>query len=320
MRLWNERVVPYLSRREYFRKRNRLQEWLGENGGALESCDVDLRLAEGGEACASIKRQSIKYLVMFKHLPVPINWPADEALFRPTATILDLGRFPDFDAYAKTVSRKSNGNVNRAVKRASHLEYRCRIIEQDAFHMSIEKIRRSKLFRTGGLMMEAFRPTGGLADRSEVIRPPNCLTHWSICLGVIKDSRLVAYAVLTRCDNLVRIIQFLGHREVLRDGVMNFLMFDIVRSLLDPDDALMRGIRYLIYGALEHGKNGLWEWKRRLQFLPALPDMTSLYRDNLPSGFDEATYLALNPDVRRAKVDAGMHYLISGKSERRRYG
>jgi hypothetical protein len=289
MSLWNGRVVPYLLRREFFRKRNRLQEWLGETGEALESCDVDLRLAEGGEACAHIKRHSIEYLSMYKQRPVPINWPADEALFRPTAAILNLDRFADFDAYAKTVSRRSNGNVNRAVKRASHLEYRSRIIEQDAFHASIEKIRRSKLFRTGGMMMEAIRPTARIADRSEVLRPPNCPTHWAICRGVIKDGKLVAYAVLMRCGNLVRIVQFMGHRDVLRDGVMSLLMFDIVGSLLDPDDALMRGIRYLIYGALEHGKDGLWGWKRRHQFRPALPDMTSLYRDNLPSGFDEAT-------------------------------
>jgi hypothetical protein len=320
MKLWNERVVPYLLQRKYFRTRNRLQEWLGEDGGALESCVVDLRLAEGHEECTSIKRHSIEYLAMYKQWPVPINWPPDEALFGPTATILDLGRFVEFDAYAKTVSRKSNGNVNRAVKRASRLGYQCRIIEQDAFHASIEKIRRSKRLRTGGLVMEAFRPTAGLADRPEVLRLPNCVMHWSICLGVIKDSKLVAYAALTRCGNLVRIAHFMGHREVLRDGVMNLLMFDTVRTLLDPDDALMRGIRYLIYGALEHGKDGLFEWKRRHQFLPAVLDMTSLYRDNLPSGFDEATYLALNPDVRRAKIHAGMHYLIFGKSEGRRYG
>jgi len=72
-----------------------------------------------------------------------------------------------------------------------------------------------------------------------------------------------------------------------------------------------------MYGAVEHAASGLFEWKLRFQFHPSLLSLRDM--DNLPSNFDEATYLDLNPDVKKAKVDARLHYIIWGRFEGRRY-
>jgi hypothetical protein len=74
-----------------------------------------------------------------------------------------------------------------------------------------------------------------------------------------------------------------------------------------------------MYGALEHGRDGLSAWKQRLQFYPSLLDMKLVFADLLPADFDEASYLGLNPDVKSAKLDGRLHYAVWGKREGRRY-
>lgn len=318
LKIWNNSLRPYLLARECFRKQTRLESWRKNNAGTIASCPIDLGFSEGGAECDRIGSDTYHYLIACKTLPV--DWRDKRTFYRQTATILDLARFSDFDDYARTVSRKSRGNDNRAVKKALRLGYRTRLIDPDAYQASIDRIRHSKIFRTGGLMLDAIRPHAKLADSGEqAVQPPACGIHWSMCWGVFKDDRLVAYALLTRCGNIVRTVHILGHRDALHDGVMKLLMFDIVRWLYEAGSGFLRDITHFMYGALEHGGEGLAEWKLRLQFHPSLPDMTSLHRDYLPSDFDAATYVNLYPDLKKAKVDGRGHYMFWGRAEGRRY-
>lgn len=241
--------------------------------------------------------------------------------FQLTAAILDLGQFSDFEGYQRAVSRSSHGNDNRSVKKAQRLGYRTRVIDESAYRTSIDRIRRSKIIRTGGLMADAIRLRTHRTDSTEqaLVHIPECQIHWSICWGVFKDENLVAYAHLMRCGDIIRTIHIMGHRNALRDGVVKLVVFDIVRSLLDREPAIFNGIRYFMYGAVEHGGGGLFEWKLRLQFRPSLVDLRPVHAANLPPEFDETTYLELNPDVKKARVDARMHYMVWGKREGRRY-
>ena len=47
---------------------------------------------------------------------------------------------------------------------------------------------------------------------------------------------------------------------------LKLLFFDIIKWLLDREDPVIQGIRYFVYGAIEHRRDGLYELKRRLQF------------------------------------------------------
>lgn len=225
-----------------------------ENGGAIQICPMELGFSESNGECNNIKAGAYLYLTAFKTFPA--NWQDKMIYFQPTATILDLGRFCDFDDYARAVSRDSSGNDNRAVKKALRLGYRTHVIDPSAYQASIDRIRRSKLIRTGGLMFDAVRPKANLVDSGEqVVRTPDCGIHWSMCWGAFKGETLVAYAQLTRCGNVIRTIHIMGHRDALRDGAIKLLVFDIVRGLFAAETAILSGIRYFMYGALEHARD-----------------------------------------------------------------
>jgi len=291
LKVWN----TYLLRLEYLQKKHRIQNWLRENDGAVQICPIDLGISERKNICKDTIADVYQYLSACKQFP--IDWQDKRTYYRPTATILDLNDFSDFDGYLKAVSKKSVGNDNRSVKKALRLGYRTRIIDQDAYGGSIDRIRRSKLFRSGGgllsggLVLDAILPPANFVDSSKAADwAPCCENHWSICWGVFKGNMLVAYAVLIRGGNIIRAIQTMGHRDALRDGVVKLLMFDIIRWLYERDTVSLNGIRHFIYGVLEHGKDGLLEWKLRLQFKPSLVDMTQA--EKLSFEFDEATDLA----------------------------
>ncbi len=317
--IWDTHLKPYLFRRTCFRRRERLEDWLRTHHGVIQDCRVELGLVDPEDDCSQVKAQTYLYLDAFKKSGP--DWQDRSLYFRPTATILDLQPFGCFDDYARAVSRSSRGNDNRAVKKALRLGYRTRIIDPGVHRSGIARIRRSKLVRTGGLVLEALRPHGGGAlDVCErLIQAPACARHWSLCWGAFKEDELLAYVLLMRCGNIARTIHIMAHRDGLHDGALKLLLFDIIRSILEKDRAVFDGLRYLMYGALEHGAEGLCEWKKRLQFQPSLLDMRSVFDDVVPAGFDEIAYWRRNPDVKKAKLDARLHYAVWGRREGRRY-
>ena len=318
LRIWNTHLKPYLLRQDCFRRRSRLKTWLKTSNGVIQVCPIELGLTERDERCDQVKALTYLYLDDFKKTPA--DWQEKGIYFRPTATVLDLERFSSFDEYARAVSKSSRGNDNRSVKRAQRLGYKTRVIDPTTYQASIDGIRRSKLIRTGGLMADALRPRTALIDSDErAVQTPTCTVHWSVCWGAFREDRLLAYAFLMRCGNIVRTIDIMGHRDALKSGALKLLLFDIIRSLLEDESAIFRGIRYFVYGALEHGRDGLSAWKQRLQFNPSLLDMKLVFADLLPADFDEASYLGLNPDVKSAKLDGRLHYAVWGKREGRRY-
>jgi hypothetical protein len=137
-------------------------------------------------------------------------------------------------------------------------------------------------FRSGGPVLATFlrqRPERALADivRAEPI-PPLCPLHWYADWGVFAPEsadarthdRLVGYLFLKRVGNVVRLTALMGHGGYLADGVIKLLFADAMRWLLDRQAPSVRGIRYLHYGAIEHGRAGLVAWKQRFGFQPLL--------------------------------------------------
>jgi hypothetical protein len=163
------------------------------------------------------------------------------------------------------------------VKKAGRKGYSSRNlgVEFGCYAGSILAIDQSKLFRTGGLVWGALaRSRNPPVDRVREPVPPFCPRHWAVLWGVFAATeageRLVAYASIARTGNFVRTLHVMGHNDFLDDGVVKLLFFDIIKWLLDREDPVVHGIRYFVYGAVEHGRDGLYEWKRRLQFRPVL--------------------------------------------------
>ena len=84
-------------------------------------------------------------------------------------------------------------------------------------------------------------------------------------------------------------------------------------------DPLVTGLEYLLHGAIEHGSEGAADWRRYVHQRPYAVKLTNPEHGRLPSDFDPAIYLALNPDVRAAGVNPRQHYLRHGMIEGRPY-
>jgi hypothetical protein len=61
----------------------------------------------------------------------------------------------------------------------------------------------------------------------------------------------------------------MGHGVYLSQNVMKLLFHDVLDWLLSRTDPCVEGLRYLQYGAIEHGNAGLFAWKRSFEFAPA---------------------------------------------------
>ena len=163
LKIWNTHLKPYLLRQDCFRRRSRLKTWLKANNGAIQVCPIELDLSERDEKCDQVKALTYLYLNDFKQ--VPVDWRDKEIYFRPTATVLDLERFSNFDEYASAVSKSSRGNDNRSVKRAERLGHQTRVIDPTTYRASIDRIRRSKLMISDGPQLRVQK----LGSRAQIM-------------------------------------------------------------------------------------------------------------------------------------------------------
>jgi hypothetical protein len=60
----------------------------------------------------------------------------------------------------------------------------------------------------------------------------------------------------------------MGHGDYLSQHVMKLLFHEVMAWLLARADPAVRGLGYLLYGAIEHGNDGLAAWKRSFGFMP----------------------------------------------------
>jgi hypothetical protein len=127
------------------------------------------------------------------------------------------------------------------------------------------------------------------------------------------------FASLIRAGNIVYLDHMMCHAEVLDDGGMKLLHFDIMARLFDRANANFAGLDYLIHGAIEDGGPGAADWRRYVQQKPFTISVAASDVLSLPPDFDPRAYLELNPDVKAAGRDPRKHYLKHGMLEGRAY-
>lgn len=188
--------------------------------------------------------------------------------------LLDLDRFPTSDSYIRAVAKRSHGNIVRASKKAARLGVSCAPIQAESYAASIAAIAASKRFRSGGPVLSAWFGVGpNLVDTLAPPSAPACSSHWTLTWGAFIQEeggeRLVAYISLRRVGNMCRTHEIMGHGDYLKTGAVKLLFLEVARWLTDRQDPQVQGLRWLMYGTMEHGGAGLHEWKRLLCFEPA---------------------------------------------------
>ncbi len=193
---------------------------------------------------------------------------------RPTAMMLDLDRFASAEAFIAGVSKRSHGNIPRAEKKALRLGLTCAPIAPSSYATSIAEIAASKRMRSGGPVLAAwFKQPAPPPDTGHPPPPPPCPEHWALSWGAFiaeaDGPRLIAHLTLVRVGDLCRTFDVMAHGDYLKTGAMKLLFLQQMRWLLARQAPEVQGVRWLMYGALEHGGPGLHEWKRLMCFEPA---------------------------------------------------
>jgi hypothetical protein len=258
-----------------WRKRRRMAHFAIENLDDLACGEVDLVPHARGciPVCAQIVEAHRVYLGKYLFC-------GERGLSRPWRAIplvIDLDRHAHFESYAERLKRR-----RKEIERARRRGFYCRQFDRNLYRFELFEIDTSLRFRSGGPVPAAFLRKRPERLPESVIRaepPPSpCPLHWYFDMGVFAparggtatEDRLVGYLFVKRVGSVMRVTALMGHRDYLADGVVKLLFADFVKWLLGRGDARVRGIRYLHYGAIEHGGLGLVAWKRRFQFAPML--------------------------------------------------
>ena len=250
---------------------------------------------------------------------------------RTTLHAIDLKYYKNYDDYKKEMAKKS-GNFLRDAKKANRAGYRVQLIEPSNHSPDIVSIHRSLKIRSFGLMFDSFfiniDHLGGLPKQYCTVPEPACQEHWEFSFGVLAErpgykqgaiqtnQQLLGYARLHRIGNTLFYRDFIGHGEYVADGIMKLLHIEMMQWILDRNNPFTQDVHQLIYGALERGSEGLFNWKKRSLFAPYLID---LVLQSLPEDFDAQDYLRLNPDIDTKQMSPEMHYKLHGQSEKRHY-
>jgi hypothetical protein len=267
------------------RKHRRMSRFGIASRDDLPCGEVDLQISAAGcaPACPQFATDHRRYLG--KYLFVGDGAASGSWLWRGVPLVIDLDRYADFALYEKQLKQQSKGAGIRQIRKARRLGFYCRPFDREQRRLDLYDIETSLRYRSGGPVVAAYlrrRPEAATEPAIEAEPPmPACLNHWYVDWGVFarpdntdggsaQGERLVGFMYLKRVGNIVLVRALMGHGAYMASGIVKLLFADVMKWLLDRCDPRVRGIRYLHYGAIEQGNNGLVTWKDRFQFQPCV--------------------------------------------------
>ena len=206
-----------------------------------------------------------------------------------TACVIPLAEYGTYEAYAKSVGRRTADAVHRSGRKASRKGYVTGCFHPPYFAGQMSAILSSKRFRSGGLVPYGLlggAPRGRDHGQVSGYRPqPPCPLHWTLHWGVFAtrdgDQKAVppsqwtlsGFVKVRRIGSLVHALQIMTHGDHLRDGANDLMHMDLIRWLIENPDGVTGGVAHYLYGALEHAGDGLALWKLRRGFQSMLVEI-----------------------------------------------
>ncbi|WP_020184312.1 hypothetical protein [Methylopila sp. 73B] len=257
-------------------------------GGPPEVAIHPHRVAGCGPACGFDQGERRRVVARYS-LKTRGDGALDRALGRAarrlslTPMAIDLDRFPSHTDFQALVKRRSSRTLPK-IRKAAKMGYVAERFSVHAHVYDIHAVRTSMRSRAAGPVLDYWflkpEDVAKPAGRPATWRMPKCPRHWTLWWGVFLpepghvqgkvqvDRRLVAYMKLMRIGDVLHYTDLMGHGEHLGHGVMNLLHDAIIRWLIESDEPLVEGVRVVLYGAAEHGGEGLLTWKKRAGFEP----------------------------------------------------
>lgn len=198
--------------------------------------------------------------------------------------VIDLADYPDAKAFDATLKARSSRTLPK-IRKAERAGYIARpfLIQNHVY--DVHAIRTSMRMRSAGPVLDYWllKPEHIAEPATELYRFgwPTCPMHWIIWWGVflpepgykqgdvVVGERLVAFVKMWRMGDIGHYTEIMGHKDHLDQGVMHLLHRAITQAAIAGEAEAMRGMRVLLYGALEHGRLGLLTWKKRGGFRAA---------------------------------------------------
>jgi hypothetical protein len=258
-----------------WRKRSRMGRFGIESLHEIACGEIDL--ASSSPYCVPVCAEIVEAHRVYLAKYLFCDGRTISRLWRGIPLVINLDLYPDFESYVGRLRRRW-----KEVQKADQRGFHCRPIDRNLDRFELFEIDTSRKFRSGGPVIAAFLRRPPARASAETARgepvPSGCPLHWYSEWGVFSpegahqrsDGRLVGYLFLKRVGNVVRLTSLMGHGAYLADGVVKLLFAKAMRWLVTREDPSVRSIRYLHYGAIEHGGAGLVAWKQRFGFEPLL--------------------------------------------------
>lgn len=248
-----------------------------------ETIDLDLQVGSEtcNELCARAYQDVQRVLANYFYLDGRTDTGQPP---RFTPMLIDLEEFPTFDLWEAHIKKFSGGARLRHKRKAMDAGYYTKPFPYRLHIPDIYEINTSRDNRSGGPirsnLTRSIEELGGAPDRMFQVPAVKCPRHWQQTYGVfLHDAghqqgsvevgeRLVAYVSLRRRGEFVLYSQIIGHGEHLAKGVLTLLHHDVVRHLYENDLGRPTGLRYIMYGGVQNGGEGLYQFKHRAGFKP----------------------------------------------------
>lgn len=146
--------------------------------------------------------------------------------------------------------------MRQKIRRAQRCGYHVSTFDFQDHVEDIFTVNTSKPERQGRAMAQWYR------HRPPAVEPfgdQPCTRHRNDYLGVFRDGRLYAYALVLQSGEMMLFSQLIEHAEHLEDGVMNLLVYEAVSQVgAHPC--------YAVYHLQHNGSAGLQFFKRKMGF------------------------------------------------------
>lgn len=206
----------------------------------------------------SFKCQNKRELGVFRNIYNNFNKPHRLLLFKHKTIgvcLIDLRKYKDFEDYYKSINGKNSAAYYS--RKAGSRGYKFVEIDRNNHIEEIHNINVSANERQGKQMEESY------LEKMDFYKDR---THYKYYGVLNKNNQLLAYCDTAFYGGFAQISRLLGHKEFLNDGIMYFMIVEIIKIIFEQ--YYSKGCNHIMYDTYFGATDGLRMFKNKLAFRP----------------------------------------------------